>query len=152
MSRPFVHATGNCSAFSSGLFSSMAMVTHATSFVFLNSYFRFFDYIIQRTALMHYNHIVCRLDDEQSTVSRVLDCFGQFWRSFGQFGLFRVVNPMRQSLERSTVSRSEHRSLIVITTPTTGSPHDSYTTQSRCPDNSWSFQLFHYRFLVRLSG
>src|SRR6202035_1356552 len=50
------------------------------------------------------NHILCRLDDEQFTVFRVLDCFREFWRSFGEFGLFRMVNPMWQSLKCSTLS------------------------------------------------
>ena len=52
MSRRFVHATGNCSAFSSGLFFRMAMVTNTTSFFPLDSHFRFFVYIMQRTAPM----------------------------------------------------------------------------------------------------
>ena len=76
----FVHATGNCSTFSSGPFSSGVMVTHAISFVFLDLHFRFLDHIMQENcsyALDSYS--MQALNDENP-------CCPGFWIGLDRFG------------------------------------------------------------------
>ena len=86
----FVHATGNYSTFSSGLFSSLVMVTHAISFVFLDSYFRFLDHIIQENCSYALDsHSMQALNDKNSWCPGfwiVLDSFGEVLDSLDCFG------------------------------------------------------------------
>jgi hypothetical protein len=71
-------------------YSSLVMVTHAISFVFLDSYFRFLDHIIQENysyALDLYS--MQALNDENSWCPGfwiVLDSFGEVLDSLDCFG------------------------------------------------------------------